>query len=214
MPIFTGFNQNIPATGHSPADDYQQMQTNNVASYNIMSVDHYTYDGAYPGEHVQCTFPQVIVPTTLPTPPNPSTPSGQASILYPAPGIASPSTANLIFQNSNSLFLASAIRAFGVINITGSDNDPLTSLNYYGITLTESTEVIVDSKHYTYTIQLLPNVIQSSNCIVFVSGNNTSDEFKYSLTTSTLTVNLFGFSYPTGRVNIKSTLLNFCIIQA
>ncbi len=131
MPIFTGFNQNIPATGQAPAANYQQMQTNNVASYNIMSVDHYTYDGAYPGEHVQCTFPQFTSPT-------PSTPVSQGSVLYTVDGTLDPTSASLIFQNKNSLCSASGLRAF--INVTTQStpvgpypkNVNLNPLNYFG----------------------------------------------------------------------------------
>lgn len=50
-------NDSVPATGHTPAQDYSIMQSNEVANFNIWNVDHIGYSTTGSGYHQQVRMP-------------------------------------------------------------------------------------------------------------------------------------------------------------
>ena len=196
------FNENVPATGHDPSNDYQTMQQNNVSSFGIMGVDHLTYGTNGAGTHVQTTFKQYA---------SPANPATNASVAYPAAGVASNSTAEYFFKNSQATFLLSALKAFGQISISAVTSTPITTItNSYNVNVGTSSQAFngAPNRGVVYTINLNNNIINTNNAAVFLTTNSTFfDSLGYSLTPTTLTITLrYSGSTP--------SLLNFAILQA
>lgn len=69
MDTFT-FDTTQPATGTAPSQSQPIMQTNNLSTYNMLAVDHITFNNTSGGQHKQITFNSnnvPSVPTSHPT---------------------------------------------------------------------------------------------------------------------------------------------------
>lgn len=199
------FNQNVPTTGHLPAQDYQTMQQNNVSSAGIIAVDHLGYGTNGAGTHTKTTFNQFA---------SPSTPSGNGSVAYPAAGLASNSTAQYYFQNSQGTFLASGLRAFIQIaptSTSGSSAIVSTNNNNFNLTFPTSNQNFNPfNAILNFTLSLNNNVVTGNNALVFINFNDSTKIFtsSYTLVGGVLTINtnLTSSSVP--------TLVNVMILQA
>lgn len=156
------FDTTVPATGHSPSQDYTIQQSNNVSASNIMAVDHYTYSSSHAGEHVQCTFPALI---------NPDPVVSSGSLLYPGPGIAAPTIPQLKYNNSQVLLYPTLVRAYGVINIIypgGPYPQTISLANSFNVDTVLSQQL----SNVTFKIILLPNTIANTNAGVILTASN------------------------------------------
>ena len=200
------FNENVPATGHTPSQDYTAMQNNYLSTQLILGVDHVTFNTSNPaqGTHLQTTFNQFATPSG-------PTASG-SSVAYPAAGLASSTTAQYYFQNTQATFLISAIRAFA--SITVPVVAPNTTLpipggaftNSYNIVLLGSTQrYIIGIPSTVLTINLSPNCMTGTNACVLIYSS--VGQLSYTLNTNQIVITI------PGTLN-NPVLVNFAILQA
>src|SRR5438309_2088604 len=63
------FSTTVPGTNNDPADDQPIMQTNNVSTSGLISVDHVGFNTPGGGHHEQVTFNDNNVPSVPTSPP-------------------------------------------------------------------------------------------------------------------------------------------------
>ncbi len=117
MTSFT-FNAGIPDAPNNPSVDQPDMKQNNQSTNLILAVDHVSFNstgvggpGSSGGQHLQVTFNGKNVPGGAPTDP--------LSFLFTNSGVAS-TVSDMRYQNANSIFPVSLIRAYGVFDATGT----------------------------------------------------------------------------------------------
>jgi hypothetical protein len=138
-----------------PTDIPSQTQGVLLTNFNNLigwaAVDHVGYGvSSAAGEHNQVTF---AANQTF------SAPSGNTSILYTQPGTADASAPQLFWQNSQSIFQVSPIRAWGFANTGG-----IIATQSYNVTSVTKTGT------GTYTVALSSNAVNSANFAVIVSS--------------------------------------------
>ena len=149
-------NVSIPATGHTPAQDYNGMRTNYAHIDSYLSVDHVD-----PGESGNGTHKQV----TLHTSATPAVQSGTTSVVYSKAGVTTSPTVQLFYNNSqvdtispvNDPFPLSIIKAFARFNGTTG--------GIIGGCATNISSIVRNSTG-NYTVTLKNNVVTSSNYMV------------------------------------------------
>lgn len=220
---FTDFNENVPTTGHSPSQDYTIMQANNLATLNILDVDHKTFNGNFPGDHKKCTFPE-FVPQPPVGMPSPIALPAQGGVLTPHGGVTGGTgitNEQLYFANTQAVFMVNPVRAFGNCSLlkpppTNPSTAPLVFNNSIGVenTCTQSRNGL----NYTYVINLTPGVISSIDACVFIFPNGSGGQYtlnrityEYTLTTTVLTILL---TLDSNSIAFLPDSLNFVILQA
>jgi hypothetical protein len=151
------FTPTIPSASQTLAASQPLIQQNFNSTQTILAVDHVTFDNATGGQHKQTTFPGLASPTT---------PTLQASVAYPAAGIADPGIPQYFFRNSLSPYPLSAVAAFCVFQGTGSTTNPsIPVLNGFNI-------ATIASIGPNYTVTLTPGATTGNNVAVFISTSN------------------------------------------
>ena len=150
------YTQNLPAAGNNPSNDQPNMLTNTNSIANIIAVDHVGFNTATAGQHEQCTFPGVVTPAT---------PAGEASVLFPALGVADNAHPVLNYQNADLTFPLCLIRAYGVFTFTS----PSTIAT---VQLLNVTSVVYSSG--TAIVTIPANVLTGTSYAVFPYRSNGS----------------------------------------
>lgn len=194
------FSTTVPATNNDPSVDQPVMLANNVSEAGIWEVDHIGFNAQNGGTHKQVNY---ITTRSAPTPVDP------ASMAYTNVGIDSPTHPQNYFTNSQGTFPLSSIRAFGnfVVNNAAGNVVPTNSFN-----LIAAANAIVQTGNgsgvTSFAITLKPNVLNSTNAIVFVMSGSSAATFNYSLSSAvTLTIQ------KTNTSSIVGSTVNFLIIQ-
>jgi hypothetical protein len=188
------FNSSVPAASNNPSVDQPDMQTNNISTDAIISVDHISFNTANGGQHKQVTF-------------NNKNPAGAQtdpqSVLYTGSGTAS-SISQLLYRNQNVILPISTIRAWALCSVAG-------------VTASQSVNVstVVRNSIGTFTITLTTNAVSSSNFAILVSSTIGSSGNTISITysiTGTGTFQLF-FRAPSNGALIDPTSFSFQVMQ-
>jgi hypothetical protein len=170
------FTLGIPAANNNPSNDQPLMEANFTQTYNVLNIDHVTFNNAGQGQHKQVTFNDENVPSGPPTDPT--------SILYTDEGEAS-TLAELYYQNQNAVLPISAIRALGVF----SDSKAMPVFtNQFNI---DTAAASYNAGTVTYTIPLIVNVVASNDVIIFVSANTTAT-ITYTFAVPNLNIRVIG----------------------
>jgi|GEM_PF-3180174 len=206
------YNPNVPATGHSPAQDYQAMQQNYSTIQSTLGIDHITVGTSLnPGTHQKMTFNGFASPA--------APVSIGSSVAYPAAGQASTTTAQMYLQNTNATLLMSAVRVFANITI---NHRPLViplpppslidSPNSFNIDLPTSTQIRLNGGSnilWRFVITLKPNSISTNAASVFINTDSSTSTYKYVLTPTQLTIDI----YDTASTSSAANNLNIAILQ-
>ncbi len=189
-------NVNIPATGHTPAQDYNGMRANysNIDSY--LSVDHVD-----PGDSGNGTHKQVTLYTTA----APGAQSNPSSIVYTVNGTANASVVELYYKNATVASPLSSIR--GWASFAGASGTTSASSNVTSVTRTGAG---------VYNV-VMSSLVSGTNFVVIVScsGVNSTPTVPllggYSITGSgAFTIYTVSASNNTARDPVS---VSFCVLQ-
>lgn len=191
------FNNAIPAANNAPANDQPLMLQNNQSTASLVAVDHVGFNTAGGGQHLQITYNGLHPPGVAPT--------GLNSIGYTNIGIAKPASAQLFWQNQDSIFHQSAIRAWGKITEAGTI-DSSQSFNIASVT-----RPVLG----LYTITLTAGATESAAYSVITTsainaGNFASIE-SYAITSATI-FNVF-ISTPENTAIGRNAPFSFLVLQ-
>lgn len=196
------YNPNIPNPPNQPSQDVFLMQTNTNSINSILAVDHISFRANNGGTHNQTQFSQFS---------SGPIPSGTASsVAYPAAGVASTSTAQMYFKNSQATTLMSCVKAFASITVPNTTQNvtvplPDTSVtNSYNILISGSTinRAVVSA---IITINLQPNCVIGTNACVLLTGAAAS---------YTINSNQIVITVNTNPSAVVGARINFAILQA
>ncbi len=157
------YNQGIPNPNNNPSADVFLMQENAVSLFQWPIVDHIGFGTGVSGSHKKITFTDFVSPP-------PATPLASGSVAYSKGGSASPSTAQMVFQNSNATFLMSCIRAFGQMTIQAST--PVVDITFGNSYNVITTPGASQQNGNVYTITLANDCITGTNARVFINFSN------------------------------------------
>lgn len=153
------FTPTSPAASEILAQSQPLIQQNFNSTNSILGVDHVSFGNSTGGQHKQTTFPGFSAPAM---------PAGQASVAFPAAGIANTGVPEYYYQNMLAKFPLSAIAAFGVFTGTGNVTTPMIiPLNGFNI-------ATIASVGFNYTITLESGATSGNNVAVFFQGSNSS----------------------------------------
>ena len=189
------YTQDIPDGPNSPSNDQPLMKANTNEIYNLVAVDHVTFNASGAGYHKFIT---------LPSNNSPAGSTGLGSAIYTAPGTANTATSQALFQTSSGTFMMSPIRAFGRFT-TVSSNGAVTLLNQYGVT-----SVTSSNTGRTYTIVLNAGTVTGANALTLIDlskATTSNGSFDWSISGVTLTININAGS-------TASYSLSFVVLQA
>lgn len=189
------YNRDIPDTPNNPSNDQPKMKINTNSIDDILGVDHISFNANSGGTHLQNSYVNFSTGTVIGGTP--------ASVAYPAAGVADATRAQYYFKNSTNNFLLSGIRAFAyairdTINAGQSSN----------------IQSIVRNSAGKYTVTLTANSTSSSDYLILISSertSNTSMSQSYTIT-STTTFDLF-FNFPITNLNVDPNSYSFIVIQ-
>lgn len=137
------FNSGIPGPNDLPSESQPLILQNFSSDSGIWAVDHIGFNTANGGTHEQITFVDYA---------SVGAPSGHASFVYPAAGVADNSKPQVYFKSQNGTFPLSAVRAWAVCDTTGA------------ILSSQSSNIssIVSNGGGAYTVSLTANAVKSS----------------------------------------------------
>ncbi len=191
------YNRDIPDAPNNPSVDQPKMKTNTNSIDTLLAVDHIGFNATNGGIHKQTAF-EVFSAGAIPG----GTPS---SVAYPAAGLADTSRAQYFFKDStNTNYLLSGIKAFAFCAPNGSITGGQSS----------NVSLIVNNIPGKYTINVAPNVLKSSNYLVFISASQTSNTqmvHSYNILSAT-SFELF-FSFPLTGLLLNPSSFCFVVIQ-
>lgn len=196
------YNDNIPNPPNKPSADVGLMQTNTNSINGIIAVDHISFVADDGGTHNQTQFANFSV--------GPIPGNTESSVAYPAAGVASNSTAQYYFKNSQASFLVSCVRVFGSIvipNTTQNVSVPLPGssvINSYNVVIAGST-VNRGVTNAFVIINLTPNAVIGTNACVLLTG---SGSLSYTLSSNQIRINVSSSG------SVIGSVINFAILQA
>jgi hypothetical protein len=152
------YTNNVPNPSNYPANDVNSMQQNTNSINSIVAIDHYTFADTNAGQHKQLTMPTITSPLAQ---------SGFSSVEYTNSGVALNTAPQLFWQNSQSIFHISPIRAWGTFDTSGN---AVGNQKWNVATVTTITGV----SNITYSVTLAANSVNSNNFCVFHSENYSS----------------------------------------
>jgi hypothetical protein len=197
MPTTTfPYNNNVPFGPNFPGDDQPEMLKNTTNIAGLIAVDHVGFNspGATPngsgGHHLQVTFDSQNVPGVQGNP---------QAVLYT--NVGGPSTAGsvvsqLFYKNSLASFPISCVKAFvGFKNVNNSGGLPknVTPFMQYNIVAPVVLISNLLGNAQQYTITLTPNIIVTTNPIIFAFYNSPTFQNivpTYSLTGNVITLTM------------------------
>jgi hypothetical protein len=188
----------IPAANSNPSNDQSKMQKNFQNINGFLSVDHVTPGSVGDGFHKEVTFYTFNPPAVAP--------AGTTSIAFSDEGTAS-TAPQLYFQNSNSIFQLSPIRAFGLIALGGLTTAP-TFANQFGFS---NITLISAGPPFVFQVNFNPNIVNGIFYEIFVTAKGNSPTL-YAFTIQTKTATSFQISL-TG-TGFAGTLMNVLLLQA
>lgn len=167
------YNRDIPDAPNNPSNDQPKMRQNTNATYDILNVDHITFNETNGGYHKQVNF-QLKTSHATPTDPQ--------SVLYTADGVAN-TVSELYFSNQNGVYNASSLKAFGLFSTQNTNGAvPITtSVNVSSITASANGQ--------TNTIALSAGTVVGTTVMVVATlSNGGSVSWSYALNTLTLSI--------------------------
>lgn len=159
-----------PAGSTPPSLSRPTMQQNNLSIYNLINVDHVTFNNGTGGQHEKMTFPGPTVPPV---------PTANAAVLYPAQGIQDTTTTQLFYLNAQAGFPISCVRAFGTFNAWVNATYVVTNNTSGSIGITSS------GGQTFYTIQLVTGTVTLNKpVVVFLTSSSSTQSYGYTYTQS------------------------------
>jgi hypothetical protein len=150
------YTRDRPIGNQTPAQQRNDMLLNTNSTDDIVNVDMLGFSNVNAGQHKYISIPSD--PSFL----TPTTPTAQAGALYAANNGSA--RANLFFQNSQSTFPLSFVKAWGAMNASGG------IIQAYGISgYTWATG--------TYTVNFSPALPSDSYGIIAMAANTQSGQF-------------------------------------
>jgi hypothetical protein len=188
----------IPAANSNPSNDQPKMQKNFQNINGFLSVDHVAPGSVGDGFHKEVTLYTLNPPA--------SAPAGTTSVVFSDEGTAS-TVPQLYFQNSNSIFQISPIRAFGVIQFLNLTSAPV-FLNQFGFS---SMTLISVGPPFVFQVNFNPKVVNGIFYAVFINPNgNDPTIYNFSIRTRTPTA----FQIALSGTSFLGTAMNMLVLQA
>jgi len=168
------YNRDIPDAPNNPSVDQPKMKENTNSVYDIIDIDHITFEANNGGTHKQTSFEGFSSGNVIGQP--------ASSVAYPAAGVSDNTIAQYYFKNSLKTFVLSSIRAYALVNVVATVATTVQSNNVTSVTR---------SGVGVCTVVLDANAVKagSTNYSVFVSILSGSGSFAttYFVTKSTAT---------------------------
>jgi hypothetical protein len=189
------FNTGVPAANNDPSVDQPDMLQNNVSNADIWDVDHIGFNASNGGTHEKITFISTV---------SPSAPTGLGSVIYSSAGVADTSNAQLKFQNVDTTFVVTCLRAWAFCGTSGI-------INSQSMNVTSVTRVSAG----IYDVVLSANTVLTNSFGILVSStalsSSTSVSTAYSITgVGTFTLN---FRAPATGTLQDPTSFTFQVLQ-
>jgi hypothetical protein len=144
------YTLNIPNSANNPSFDQPNMEVNNNSAAAIWLDDHYGFGDDNGGLHQQSTYPNTVTPGSS---------TNLSSVAYTTAGMASPTTPQYVYQNSQGTFPLSGVRAFGVFTVTAAN--AVTLSNGYNVS-SATAAAVLGLTIMKVTVNLKANTINAS----------------------------------------------------